>query len=743
VGGDGSMIIDTGIDTSGFEAGSEKLKSAIKSFGSNAKQAFGNIGKHTKGFLSSLKGIGSSFLGIGKNANSTMNRVTRVGKGVLGTIMKWGPALLGVGGAYQIISRAVSAFMSQNQRLSSQLSSCWTALGNVLGPIITKVVNWITTVVSYFLTFLRLLGVTNKSASQLSKAGNAAAGGANALKKSLLGFDELNLLQDNDTGGGGGGGMEGLKDFEPPEWMKDLANMLKKGEWDAAADLIIEKFNKLIDTFNSKAYEFGQKAGKVLGGALHMIARVIDETNWKGLGEGIAKFFNGLMEGVNGEDLGKILVGKITMAIKILGGFLAELKWDEVARILSEGLIGALNSLSKAISEVDWFKIGENLIKFIENVDWSGIIAALAKFVGSLVGALLSLIGPALLRLAEALRDGFSELADGTWEGFIEGISKAWSGIVEWFKTNIIDPFIEGVRAAFGIHSPSTVFIQIGIDIIQGLLDGLNTLWDLLTEWIDTLWENFTNTFTKLVNQVGTWALNLVSKFLGGIGTVWGSLNGWLNNVWSSFSSTFGNLISSALTWGQHIVQNLINGIRAKLSALRSIASEAGSIIKGLLGHSKPKEGPLRDDDQWGYHMTENFIEGIEKTLPKVKQAVTDLAESSKLEGLTDVVSGNFGSIASKIQDVASNVAFEKPSMAMGEVTPYSVNGTNGKTSTSGETEVSLADVVNSINSLKAFMNTLDDRDSTISLNVYLDGRQLEAAVTRRQERSLKAKGMA
>lgn len=138
------------------------------------------------------------------------------------------PAILGVGSAYQIITKAVSTFMSQNQLLAKQMNAVWTAFGNLLGPIISQVVSWVTTAVSYLLSFLKLLGVTGKTASQLSK--QAKQSGSD-LKKTIAGFDELNLLQDNS---GAGGAL--LPDVDVPDWMKDFADLIKNGDLAKPAD---------------------------------------------------------------------------------------------------------------------------------------------------------------------------------------------------------------------------------------------------------------------------------------------------------------------------------------------------------------------------------------------------------------------------------------------------------------------------------------------------------------------------
>ena len=158
-----------------------------------------NLG--TEGFKKGTKEIERAVKSLSNSAKKFSMQMT-------GTIRRLIPMILGVGSAYQVISKGVSAFMSQNEELSARMSAIWTAVGNLLGPIITQIIDWVTTAVSYFISFLNLLGITGKSASELSKSAKKSAGD---LQRTLAGFDELNVLQDNS----GGGKERPLKDLDP------------------------------------------------------------------------------------------------------------------------------------------------------------------------------------------------------------------------------------------------------------------------------------------------------------------------------------------------------------------------------------------------------------------------------------------------------------------------------------------------------------------------------------------------
>lgn len=431
-GGDNEIVISAVLDAVGFQKGSQQLEKAVRGISASAKRLAGTI--------------------------------------------------IGVSSAYQILSRAVSAYMSENQKLAAQMNSIWTALGNVLGPIINQIISWVTTAVSYFLEFLRVLGLTAKTASQLSKK---ASGAGSELKKTLAGFDELNLLNE---GGGGGGANGTLSDVDLDGWVKNLIELIKGKMWDDAADIIIRKFNGLIAVFKTQAEKLGKKIGEYFGGIVHIIARVLDETRWAGIGEGIGAFLMGLTDDLDGEDLGKILISKITIAFDILVGFLSTNGLgDRIATLFADTFIGAFNSLADHIARADWRKIGENIIAFFEKL-WAKkdeialaifnvVSAAWNAFLDMLRGLMSSddgedppLIG-ALVKLGRSVEE-FAESLKKVWD---EKIEPTLSALFNWTINQGLPEFFDSLA---GVISKLAKVVSGEIDLTKFVadLDGLEAV---------------------------------------------------------------------------------------------------------------------------------------------------------------------------------------------------------------------------------------------------------------------------
>ena len=236
-----------------------------------------NLG--TEGFKKGTKEIEKAVKTLSNSVRRFSTQMTSKIRGLI-------PMILGVGSAYGVISKGISSFMSQNEELSQRMSAIWTAVGNLLGPIITQIIDWVSTAVSYFLGFLKLLGVTGKSASDLSTKANKSV---KELQRTLAGFDELNVLQDNSSSGGNDNNKQNpLKDLEPTEWMKKIAELLKAGMFEEAGRELARQLNKLIAMIPWA--ELGQKLRGFFLGVLQFLIGAIDEFDWKALGAGIRTF---------------------------------------------------------------------------------------------------------------------------------------------------------------------------------------------------------------------------------------------------------------------------------------------------------------------------------------------------------------------------------------------------------------------------------------------------------------------
>ena len=128
-------------------------------------------------------------------------------------------------------------------------------------------------------------------------------------------------------------------------------------------------------------------------------------------------------------------------------------------------------------------------------------------------------------------------VVDGLWEGIKNGWNNFWGNIKEF-----IGGFVDGWREGLGIHSPSTVFAEIGGYILEGLLNGISEGWKKLKQWFnETVMPKFTLEYWKGKFDVIRQA---VSSKLGEVKQAainkWTEIKTWFSdNVAPKFTLTF------------------------------------------------------------------------------------------------------------------------------------------------------------------------------------------------------------
>lgn len=154
----------------------------------------------------------------------------------------------------------------------------------------------------------------------------------------------------------------------------------------------------------------------------------------------------------------------------------------------------------------------------------------------------------------EEMKQIGKDIVSGIWEGIKGSWNEFWKGVSEW-----IDGFVEGFKDALEINSPSKVFERIGKFIIEGLLNGISTMWNSLTKWYNTnIAPKFTLNYWKGV------AGNVVS----GASSKLDEIVGTVSNVWSGITSWFSSNVAPKLTlsYWKGKFENIVKGIKEKWS---------------------------------------------------------------------------------------------------------------------------------------------------------------------------------
>lgn len=191
---------------------------------------------------------------------------------------------------------------------------------------------------------------------------------------------------------------------------------------------------------------------------------------------------------------------------------------------------------------------------------------------------------------------------------------------------------IDAAKEAFDSHSPSRVMEQIGNDVDAGLKQGIDGNSSEPVNAMSNVGKQVADALAGVPGKARTYGSSSSQGFAGGVGSGSSSARASGTQVASSARDGMKSQDGNARTWGSHLGQLFSSGISAAGSFVRSAASGLAGIVKGILGHTVAKEGPLHEggegEKRWGRHLVQNIAEGMLDSKDEIRDAAEEIAET-------------------------------------------------------------------------------------------------------------------
>ena len=490
---------------------------------------------------------------------------------------------------------ARNAIMAAAEPIISALTPAF----NMLASAIANAFN----VLSQFLSALTGRSFYNKAIKNNVNYANSLKSGNKAQKAFLAGFDELEVVQEKQ--GKTAGETLGV----------DPSTMWERSEVEASMKNLTEPFRNAMGNLRSIFDEHAEglkSAASNLFSSISNLASTIDTSFWDNFfGEGRigALLFNDaltLLENTM-NDLSIVIDNVIA---PFSSGFIKG--FSDAAGVIYKFLKDVLSPIYDKWREVFGFidEHGDTISKISEKIGYAtGVIAAaIAAIIAAktaisavtvVISAFTNPVGLAIAAIAALIAifvklydeneefrnfvDGIIKLAQEIIPGIIQGIQNGWSRFKEWWSQLWKNP-IQWFKNIFGIHSPSTVFAGFGVNIIQGLINGINSL----------------------IQRV----FSIPSRIRSAL--------------------DLSSLAASARGWGSDFVNGLVGGINGLVGMASQAAANVARSVRRILHFSRPDEGPLRDYETWMPDFMKGLAKGIDDNSNLVYDSVNELSAGMK-----------------------------------------------------------------------------------------------------------------
>lgn len=433
----------------------------------------------------------------------------------------------------------------------------------------------------------------SEAASGAKELESATEAAGKAAKKSLSGFDELNVLADNSAGSSAGtdsgvslgGGSAGAVEVEVAVDDQALSPQIQgifgkireliEPLLDIDIDPLLDSFGGLHDSLSGVADLVGgalqwawdnvlvplaewtvedaaPAAIDLLGEALDFLVEVIEAL--KPLGEWL---WDNFLQPI-AEWTGDAITDTLSFLAETLDGLST---WISENQGLVEGFVIVIGSFAAA-----WALVHGALTL------WNGAIAiwnargaiatAVTTAFGSAVNFLTSPITLTVAAIGALIAiivllvknwDDVKRAASKCWE-WIKGV---WETVSTWFDENIIQPIC--------------TFFSDMWDSVSGWAseawESIEEAWSVVVEWFSGVWEGICDAFSASVE----WFSGIFSDAWDGIKSIWNGVGEWFGGIWDGIKSAF----SAVTDWFK-------NTFSEAWGAVKDVFEAGGEIFSGI-----------------------------------------------------------------------------------------------------------------------------------------------------------------
>lgn len=248
----------------------------------------------------------------------------------------------------------------------------------------------------------------------------------------------------------------------------------------------------------------------------------------------------------------------------------------------------------------------DGILYSIENLA-EAALACVAKLVGVWDGSM----------------DEWGHIGENIVSGLLNGIKGAWNSLAKWVS-NGINGLVSGVKGRLGIHSPSKVFDEIGVQVCNGLAQGLDRGNKKIKDAAKTVVASVTDSATTLTNGVAKTVETVTERMANG-----------------------------ATQQKQVITETsrqMVGGVLKDIKTVTSIAADGTETVKQTME-------TVRETAKTVTSTFETLADGVKTTIQTVTETLTDGTETTKkviTEVYDDVVDGALVTVE-KIKTVAAD----------------------------------------------------------------------------------------
>lgn len=270
-----------------------------------------------------------------------------------------------------------------------------------------------------------------------------------------------------------------------------------------------------------------------------------------------------------------------------------------IVQAIPQIISGIVNALVQNIPQI--IQAGVQLfVALIQNLPT--IIAEIVKAVPQIVSGIVSAFGS----LAGEMVNAGANLLHGLWEGISSAASWLWDKVTGWASS-----LVDGIKGFFGIHSPSTVFAEIGTNMGEGVGVGFG-------ESMDGVSADMTAAMGGAGQLTAAEAVRAVNDgIIANIEGLSGAVNAIVERVISGLTAQAQRLNQAGQDFDRHISSGMI-------TAIQQITAKIPQITQSIITAFNAQNQKFIEA---GVTIDKNIASGMVQGIPQITSKVAQIVQ--------------------------------------------------------------------------------------------------------------------
>lgn len=270
-----------------------------------------------------------------------------------------------------------------------------------------------------------------------------------------------------------------------------------------------------------------------------------------------------------------------------------------IVQAIPQIISGIVNALVQNIPQI--IQAGVQLfVALIQNLPT--IIAEIVKAVPQIVSGIVSAFGSLVGEMVNA----GANLLHGLWEGISSAASWLWDKVTGWASS-----LVDGIKGFFGIHSPSTVFAEIGTNMGEGVGVGFG-------ESMDGVSADMTAAMGGAGQLTAAEAVRAVNDgIIANIEGLSGAVNAIVERVISGLTAQAQRLNQAGQDFDRHISSGMI-------TAIPQITAKIPQITQSIITAFNAQNQKFIEA---GVTIDKNIASGMVQGIPQITSKVAQIVQ--------------------------------------------------------------------------------------------------------------------